>query len=64
MELVHTARRAWQRRFGGERGQSVVEYALITSLIILVVLLAVVLMGNVVKNLYCNVGGQVARPGS
>lgn len=64
MELMNRARGAWRQRWGGERGQSVVEYALITSLIILVVLLAVVLLGNVVKNVYCNVGGQVARPGS
>lgn len=64
MELLNGARGAWQRRLGGEGGQALVEYALITSLVILVVLLAVVLLGNVVKNVYCNVGGQVARPGS
>jgi Flp pilus assembly pilin Flp len=64
MELINAARGAWQRHFGERRGQSVVEYALITSLIILVVLLTVVLLGHTLKNVYCNVGGQIARPGS
>lgn len=42
------------------RGQGVVEYSLILGLIFIVVILAVMLMGNELKNTYQNISCNVA----
>jgi pilus assembly protein Flp/PilA len=42
-------------RRGHERGQGLVEYALILALIILVVIIALLLTGKQVSNLYSNI---------
>lgn len=39
----------------GSRGQGLVEYALILALVVLVVVIALILTGNQVMNLYSNV---------
>ena len=43
----------------GARGQAMVEYALIISLIVIVVLVMLILLGNQVKNTYCNIEDAV-----
>jgi Flp pilus assembly pilin Flp len=43
----------------GENGQALVEYSLILGLVVVVVILALILLGNSVKNTYCNIAGAV-----
>jgi Flp pilus assembly pilin Flp len=38
-------------------GQAMVEYALILALVVVVVIMVVMVLGNQVKNTYCNVSG-------
>jgi Flp pilus assembly pilin Flp len=47
--------------FGGrsERGQSMIEYALILVLVVIIVLIILMVMGNTVKNMYCNIAGSL-----
>ena len=42
------------------RGQGLVEYSLILSLIVVVVILALIVMGNQLKNTYQNISCTVA----
>jgi pilus assembly protein Flp/PilA len=42
-----------------ERGQAMVEYALILVLVVIVVLVILVIMGNTVKNMFCNIAGSL-----
>jgi Flp pilus assembly pilin Flp len=44
-----------RRILAQQRGQALVEYALILALIILVVIIALLLTGNQVTNLYSNI---------
>jgi Flp pilus assembly pilin Flp len=46
----------WQ---DSENGQALVEYSLILCLVVVVVLVALILLGNSVKNTYCNIAGAV-----
>jgi Flp pilus assembly pilin Flp len=45
-----------------QRGQAMVEYALILVLVVMVVLVILIIMGNTVKNMYCNVSGTLGSP--
>ncbi|HXO67073.1 MAG TPA: Flp family type IVb pilin [Candidatus Dormibacteraeota bacterium] len=40
-----------------EEGQGMVEYALILVLIAVVVIVVLILLGNQVKNVFCNISG-------
>jgi len=40
-----------------ERGQAMVEYALILVLDVTVALVIIIVMGNTVNNMYCNIAG-------
>ena len=53
--------RTWRfpRRDG--RGQALIECSLIIALITVVVLVVLIVMGNTVKNLYCNIASAVAQ---
>ena len=42
-----------------ERGQGLVEYALIISLVVIVVLVILVLLGPAIGNLYSNIVGNI-----
>ena len=44
---------------GNKRGQAMVEYALIITLIVTVVLVVLILMGNTVKSMYCNIAASL-----
>jgi Flp pilus assembly pilin Flp len=44
---------------GNERGQAMVEYALILVLVVIVVLVILIVMGNTVKNMFCNIAGSL-----
>ncbi len=43
----------------GEKGQALVEYSLILALVVVVVIVTLILLGNQVKNTYCNVTGAL-----
>ena len=45
-----------------QRGQAMIEYALIMVLCVIVVLVILIIMGNTVKNMYCNVAGSLGSP--
>ena len=45
----------WQ----GERGQALVEYSLIMCLVVIVILVTLIVLGNQVRNTYCNIQGAV-----
>ena len=51
------------RSFGddsrGQQGQGMVEYALILVLIAVVVIAVLIVLGNQVQNVFCNVAGAV-----
>jgi Flp pilus assembly pilin Flp len=42
-----------------ERGQAMVEYALILVLCVILVIVILTVMGNTVKNMFCNVAGSL-----
>jgi Flp pilus assembly pilin Flp len=46
----------------GQRGQAMIEYALIMVLVVIVVLVILIVMGNTVKNMFCNVTGSLGSP--
>jgi Flp pilus assembly pilin Flp len=44
---------------GEERGQALIEYSLIMCLVVVVVLITLIVLGNQVRNTYCNIEGAV-----
>lgn len=50
-------RRATDR--SGQTGQALIEYSLIFALIIIIVLVVLIVMGNTVRNMYCNIAGSL-----
>ena len=44
-----------------EEGQAMVEYALILVLIAVVVIVVLILLGNQVKNIFCNISGGLGQ---
>jgi pilus assembly protein Flp/PilA len=57
MYLWVKAREALRAWLDPEDGQGMVEYALILVLIAVVVIIVLVLLGNQVKNVFCNITG-------
>ena len=44
-----------------QEGQGMVEYALILVLIAIVVILVLIVLGNQVKNVFCNISGGLGQ---
>jgi pilus assembly protein Flp/PilA len=44
-----------------EEGQGMVEYALILVLIAVVVIVVLIILGNQVKNVFCNISGGLGQ---
>jgi Flp pilus assembly pilin Flp len=42
-----------------EHGQALIEYALIMCLVVIVILVTLIVLGNQVRNTYCNIQGAV-----
>jgi pilus assembly protein Flp/PilA len=57
MDTAGLIRRILERFFLTERGQGMVEYALILVLIAVVVIVVLVVLGNQVANVFCNISG-------
>jgi pilus assembly protein Flp/PilA len=49
------------RRIHSERGQGMVEYALILVLIAVVVIVLLIVLGNQVANVFCNISGAIGQ---
>jgi Flp pilus assembly pilin Flp len=45
-----------------ESGQALIEYALILVLVVCVILVTLIVLGNQVRNTYCNIAGAVVNP--
>jgi Flp pilus assembly pilin Flp len=45
-----------------QRGQAMIEYALIMVLVVIVVIVILIVMGNTVNNMFCNVTGSLGSP--
>ena len=49
------------RRTRSQRGQAMVEYALIMVLIAVVVIVMLIVLGNQVANVLCNISGAIGQ---
>ncbi len=49
------------RLVSGEKGQGMVEYALILVLIAVVVIVVLIVLGNQVANVFCNISGGLGQ---
>jgi len=45
-----------------ENGQALIEYSLIMVLVVCVILVTLIVLGNQVRNTYCNIAGAVVNP--
>lgn len=63
-ELILGKARALNRYVASERGQAMVEYGLIMCLVVIVILVTLIVLGNQVRNTYCNIMSAVVRAGS
>jgi Flp pilus assembly pilin Flp len=61
LELIRIKIRAFRRHLAPETGQALIEYSLIMCLVVIVVLVALLVLGNQVQNTYCNILGQVVN---
>jgi len=52
-------RLGWQDR---KNGQALIEYSLIMVLVVCVILVTLIVLGNQVRNTYCNIAGAVVNP--
>ena len=61
MHLAELIRRQVERLIRSERGQGMVEYALILVLIAVVVIAVLIVLGNQVQNVFCNISGAMGQ---
>ena len=61
MHLGELIRRRVERVIRSERGQGMVEYALILVLIAVVVIAVLIVLGNQVQNVFCNISGAMGQ---
>jgi pilus assembly protein Flp/PilA len=59
MHIAALIHRVVDRHLRRERGQSMVEYALILVLIAVVVIAVLIILGNQVSNVFCNISGAI-----
>jgi pilus assembly protein Flp/PilA len=59
MQIAGLIRRFLERFFFTERGQGMVEYALILVLIAVIVIAVLMVLGNQVQNVFCNISGAM-----
>ncbi|TME23924.1 MAG: Flp family type IVb pilin [Chloroflexi bacterium] len=61
MHLLVLIRRQVERLLRSERGQGMVEYALILVLIAVVVIAVLIVLGNQIQNAFCNISGAMGQ---
>ncbi|MEO6797924.1 MAG: Flp family type IVb pilin [Candidatus Dormibacter sp.] len=59
--MVSELRRRVKQLMAGERGQGMVEYALILVLIAVVVIVVLIVLGNQIQNAFCNISGAIGQ---
>jgi pilus assembly protein Flp/PilA len=59
--VLRGLRRQIGRLLRDERGQGMVEYALILVLIAVVVIAVLVVLGNQIQNAFCNISGAIGQ---
>ena len=64
LDFIFIKSRGLKRYVRSDRGQAMVEYGLIMCLIVIVVLITLIVLGNQVRNTYCNILGQFVNAGS
>jgi len=61
MHIAELIRRPVEEQIRSERGQGMVEYALILVLIAVVVIVLLIVLGNQVQNVFCNISGAMGQ---
>jgi pilus assembly protein Flp/PilA len=61
MHLAVLIRRLGDWLWRNQRGQGMVEYALILVLIAVVVIAILMILGNQVQNVFCNISGAIGQ---
>jgi len=61
MHIAALIRLLVDRLIRSERGQGMVEYALILVLIAVVVIAVLIVLGNQVANVFCNITGAIGH---
>ena len=61
MHIAELIRRVVDGLIRSERGQGMVEYALILVLIAVVVIVLLIVLGNQVQNVFCNISGAMGQ---
>ena len=61
MHIAGLIRALIDRLIRHERGQSMLEYALILVLIAVVVIAVLIILGNQVANVFCNISGAIGQ---
>ena len=61
MDIAALIRALGDRLTHNERGQSMIEYALILVLIAVVVIAVLIVLGNQVANVFCNISGAIGQ---
>lgn len=59
MHIAGLIRGFLERFFLTERGQGMIEYALILVLIAVIVIAVLMVLGNQVQNVFCNIAGAM-----
>ncbi len=65
MSIAARFQRSVQRLTGllsSEEGQAMIEYAVLLVLMSVVVLVVLIVLGNQVKNVFCNINGVIGHP--
>ena len=59
--MLSQLRRRFELLTAGERGQGMVEYALILVLIAVLVIAVLMVLGNQIQNAFCNISGAIGQ---
>ncbi len=59
--MLSELRRRVHLLMADERGQGMVEYALILVLIAVVVIAVLIVLGNQIQNAFCNISGAIGQ---
>ncbi len=61
MDFIHAVITLFGRVLRSDEGQGMVEYALILVLIAVVVIAVLIVLGNQVQNVFCNISGGLGQ---
>lgn len=59
--MLYELRRLVDRLLADDRGQGMVEYALILVLIAVLVIAVLMVLGNQIQNAFCNISGAIGQ---